>query len=516
MLEPGSTDSDPARAEAHFAAPPFSGRMLTIVERNSRGWIYQAALLAAMCVGIFAVTLGPVHRTFLQLPTDFNEGWNAYHSVIALSGGVLYPPVDSFISTNYPPLSFYLVGLVGKLIGDNIIAGRLIALVSLLVVSFNVYRLVLLLGGARFFAGFSSVLFLLYIGTNAPGYVAMNDPQWLGHAVVTTGALYFLRAQASPRPFRYLLLSSLLCVIGVLIKQNLIVLPLAVFIWSACHDRRRLLSWTVLNLIIGMAFLILAISIYGSILLQDIFLHDRVMSFRVLTSNVIRFFSPLTPLLLYAALLGTMAGHENRIRFALIYVAVAGALALFFLSGELCDVNIVFDLIIALSISAGLFGSHIVSMFAANFRQLAPTAIALIMVSVCLPTLAQALRNSADMVREDHGQRQAYQELIAEIARSKGPVACEMPSLCYWAGKSFDLDTGNYLQKIKKGRVSPEVLRQRIDEGYYTYLQGTILPGATKFRTTRMVGEDLSRDVEKHYAVVRQVGEQFLLAPRRD
>jgi MFS family permease len=515
MLEPGGTDSDPTRAEAHFAAPPFSGPILTVVEHRAPERVYQAALLVVMCLGIVAVTFGPIHRTFLQLPTDFNEGWNAYHSVIALSGGVLYPPVDSFISTNYPPLSFYLVGFVGKLIGDNIIAGRLISLVSLLAVSFNIYRLVHLLGGARFFAGFSSMLFLLYIGTNASGYVAMNDPQWLGHAFVTSGAVFFLRAQESPRPFRYLLPSSLLCVTGVLIKQNLIVLPLAIFVWSACHDRRRLLSWTILNLIIGFTLLILAVSTYGSVLLQDIFLHDRVMSLRILTSNVVRFFSPMTPLLLYAALLGTMAGHENRIRFVLIYVAVAGALALLFLSGELCDVNIVFDLIIALSVAAGLFGSRIVPMFAANFRQLAPTATALIMASVCLPTLALALRNSADMVREDRGQRQAYQELIAEIARSKGPVACEMISLCYWAGKSFDLDAGNYLQKIKKGRVSPEVLRQRIDEGYYTYLQGTILPGATKLPTTSMVGEDLSRDVEKHYAVVRQVGEQLLLAPRR-
>jgi hypothetical protein len=38
-------------------------------------------------------------------------------------------------------------------------------------------------------------------------------------------------------------------------------------------------------------------------------------------------------------------------------VLIAGALGLFFLSGELCDVNIAFDLIIALCITAGLLGA---------------------------------------------------------------------------------------------------------------------------------------------------------------
>jgi Dolichyl-phosphate-mannose-protein mannosyltransferase len=478
-------------------------------------WLYQAALLTAMGLGIVAVILGPIHRTFLQLPTDNNEGWNAYHAIIALSGGVLYPPVDSFISTNYPPLSFYIVGFVGKLIGDNIVAGRLISLVSLLTVSVNIYQLARLLGGERFFAGFSSMLFLLYIGTNASGYVSMNDPQWLGHAFVTSGALYFLRAQASRRPFGYALLSSLLCVAGVLVKQNLIVLPLAVFAWSVFNDRRQLLTWTLLSLVIGLSIVALAMASYGSVFLQDIFLQPRVMSFRKFDSNVIRYVMPLTQLVLYAALLGAVAGREQRIRFALIYVGVAGALGLFFLSGELCDVNIVFDLIIALSISAGLLGSHLVSMFAANYRQLAPAATALVMASVCFPTFAQALEHSVDLVREDRGQRQAYQDLITEIAMSKGPVACEMTSLCYWAGKSFELDAHNYLQKIKKGKVGPDRLRQRIDEGFYAYIQATILPQGTRLQASTMVGNELSRDVEEHYAVIRQVGDQQLLAPRR-
>lgn len=477
-------------------------------------WLSQAAVLTVVGLGIVAVMLGPIHRTFLQLPTDNNEGWNAYHAIIALSGGVLYPPADSFISTNYPPLSFYIVGYAGKLTGDYIVAGRLISLVGLLTVSVNIYRLARLLGGERFFAGFSSMLFLLYIGTNASGYVSMNDPQWLGHAFVTSGALYFFRAQASRRPFGCALLSSLLCVAGVLVKQNLIVLPLAVFAWSLFNDRRQLLTWTLLSLVIGLGAVALAIASYGSVFLQDVFLHQRVMSFRKFDSNVIRFVMPLAPLVLYAALLAAAAGRDQRIRFALVYVAVAGAFGLFFLCGELCDVNIVFDLIIALSISAGLFGSRLVSMFASAYRQSAPAATALAIASVCLPTIAQAVGNSVELIREDRGQRQAYHDLIAEIAGSKGPVACEMTSLCYWAGKSFELDAHNYLQKMKKGKVGPDLLRQRVDEGYYAYILATISPQETRLPAATMVGSELSRDVAAHYTVSSQVGDQLLLARR--
>ena len=474
----------------------------------------QAALLAAMLLAVLAVMLGSLHHTFLHVPTDNNEGWNAYHALLAFSGGVLYPPADSLISTNYTPLSFFIVGFAGKLIGDNIIAGRLISILSLLAVSINVFWLTRLLGGERFFAVFASLLFLLYVGTNAAGYVAMNDPQWLGHAFTTLGAVFFLVAQERSRPMRYVLLSSLLCVIGVLIKQNLVVLPLTLFVWSLFNGRRHLLSWTLLSLGIGTILLLPAILKYGPVLLQDIFLHQRVISLRRFELNVIRFVMPLVPLMVYAAILSAAMWRDKRTRFALVYMLIAGALGLFFLSGELCDVNIVFDLIIALCITAGLFGSYVASVLTANYRQWT-AAVALILASVCLPALGQSILDSLERVREDHRVGMAYQDLIGQIAVSPGPVACEMTSLCYWAGKSFELDAHNYLEKIKKGTVAPDLLKKLIDEQFFSYLEATVPPGRTRPTTVSMVGEDLSSDVDAHYILVRQVGEQRLLAPRR-
>ncbi len=474
----------------------------------------QAALLAAMVLGVLAVMLGSLHHTFLHVPVDNNEGWNAYHALLALSGGVLYPPADSLISTNYPPLSFFIVGFAGKLIGDNIIAGRLISIVSLLAVSINVFWLTRLLGGARFFAAFSSLLFLLYIGANAAVYVAMNDPQWLGHAFTTLGAVFFLVAQQRSQPVRGMVLSSVLCVVGVLIKQNLVVLPLALFAWALFNERRQLWSWTFLNLSIGSSLLLLAVLKYGPVSLQDIFLHQRVISLSKLQANAIRYVIPLLPLLVYAAILGAARWHDRRTRFALIYVLIAGALGLFFLSGELCDVNMVFDLIIALCITAGLFGTWVISMLQESHRQWA-AAVALILASACLPELGRSMFESLNRVREDHALRQPYQDLIGQIAASPGPVACEMTSLCYWAGKNFELDAHNYLEKIKKGKVTADRLKKLIDDESFNYLEATAPLSGTRPVTVNLVGEDLSRDVDAHYVIVRQVGEQWLLARRR-
>jgi hypothetical protein len=493
MLEPHTNEPNPAR-------PAVSETL-------------QYALLGAMVLAVSAVMLGSLHHTFLRVPTDNNEGWNAYHALIALSGGVLYPPADALISTNYPPLSFFIVGYAGRLIGDNIIAGRLISIMSLLAVSINVFWLTRLLGGERFFAAFSSLLFLLYVGENAAGYVAMNDPQWLGHAIITLGAVFFLVMQERSPPMRYVLLSSLLCVIGVLIKQNLVVLPLALFVWSLFNGRRNLLSWTLLSLLIGSLLLLLTTLRYGPVSLQDIFLNQRVISARKFESNAIRFVMPLVPLMVYPAILSAAMWRDKRTRFALLYVLIAGALGLFFLSGELCDVNIVFDLIIALCITAGLFGTCVMSMFK-SYRQWT-AAVALILASVCLPALGQSALDSLERVRQDRSLGRAYQDLIGEIAASPGPVACEMTSLCYWAGKSFELDAHNYLQKIKRGKVSPGLLRKLIDDQYFSYLEATAPLDRTRPATTSMLGQDLSGDVDARYIIVRQVGEQRLLAPRR-
>ncbi len=88
-----------------------------------------AACIAALGVLVTFAFVRNLSLAFLQVPLDPREGWNAYHAAAAF-GGRLYPVFPSMMFNNYPPVSFLLVGGLGKLIGDNIVAGRLLALIS--------------------------------------------------------------------------------------------------------------------------------------------------------------------------------------------------------------------------------------------------------------------------------------------------------------------------------------------------------------------------------------------------
>ncbi len=108
----------------------------------------NAALFGLLAASVLTLFLQPLWSITARIPASYDEGWNAYHAAAAIGGGTLYPPRSALISDNYPPLSFYVVGALGHLVGDNIIAGRFIALASLLVVAGNVFFVLRALGEA--------------------------------------------------------------------------------------------------------------------------------------------------------------------------------------------------------------------------------------------------------------------------------------------------------------------------------------------------------------------------------
>src|SRR5437868_11040222 len=72
------------------------------------------ALSVTLLWGVLALlTLTLLARNVLAIPVlaplDPNEGWNAAHALALLAGHGLYPPPQSLMVNNYPPLSFYLV-----------------------------------------------------------------------------------------------------------------------------------------------------------------------------------------------------------------------------------------------------------------------------------------------------------------------------------------------------------------------------------------------------------------------
>ena len=122
-----------------------------------------------------------------QIALDPNEGWNAAHALRWLAGGPLYPSRDGWMINNYPPLSFYIVGTLTRLTHDAVIAGRLLAALSFLAVC-GLIPAVLRLSGATPRAALLAMLVFAATLLIASNYVAMDDPQMLGHALADGGA----------------------------------------------------------------------------------------------------------------------------------------------------------------------------------------------------------------------------------------------------------------------------------------------------------------------------------------
>ncbi len=115
----------------------------------------------------------------MRIPLNYNEGWLAFYAARAVHGGVLYPPPGAFTTNNYPPLSFYLTGALAAAVGDNVVAGRLIAIAALGLAAGGIGVCARRLGARAPAAATGAILFLLFNLTFFHTYVAMADPQWL-------------------------------------------------------------------------------------------------------------------------------------------------------------------------------------------------------------------------------------------------------------------------------------------------------------------------------------------------
>jgi len=86
-------------------------------------------IVFAALVAIFVLWLG--WRISFPLEIDGNEAFNAWHADNAFSPNKLYPNPDVLILNNYPPLSFIVVRLISSIFANEIVAGRILSLLSI-------------------------------------------------------------------------------------------------------------------------------------------------------------------------------------------------------------------------------------------------------------------------------------------------------------------------------------------------------------------------------------------------
>ncbi len=219
----------------------------------------SAILWAAMTLMTALLLARNALAIAVPAPLDPNEGWNAAHALALLSGRALYPPPGGLMVNNYPPLSFYLTAAIAEWTGDAVVAGRALSLLAFLGVGAGIALACRRMGcGLRACVG-AMVFFaaVLLVGSD---YVAMADPQLLGHAVQLAALQLLFRGQTVPAAAAF--------AASLFIKHNLLALPLTATGWLLWRDRRAALYFMLCGIAVAGLGLILFRQAYGFDLLR--------------------------------------------------------------------------------------------------------------------------------------------------------------------------------------------------------------------------------------------------------
>jgi len=401
----------------------------------------------------------------LRVPLDPNEGWNAYHAVAATTGGSLYPDAASFMTDNYPPLSFYVVGRLGRMIGDDIIAGRILSLASF---AFASCAIAMLAGhwscsGPRGFspacapegarsndssALFASLLFAASLLLFSD-YVGMNDPQLFGHALQMSALLLLVFARR--RSLLIDVLAAALLVTGLFVKHNLAALPFAMLVWIAVREPRRAGCLAALMLAMTAAGLGVFRWSFGFDLLSRL-ASPRTYALSNLTVNFENWIVWAAVPLAATLILGLRNRRDAGAMFPAIYAVTGTLLGLLLSGGAGVDANAMFDANIAIALGSGLAVARL-----RNEAQ-RPIASAVLAAALSIPfAVAIAINWDPDWLDADFWLHPLQDEAglaqadIAWLKLHHGPVLCQTLALCYWAGKPAEADVFNLDQQFKTG-----------------------------------------------------------------
>ena len=462
---------------------------------------YKIGFHLALAVLVLGCAAGLVHAISiigLRVPLDPNEGWNAYFAQMALRFGSPYPPAGGLLVNNYPPLSFYLIGQLTRICGDAIVTGRIVSLMSLAVTAFGISRVLALMGCSRPETLFAALLFVACLMLTSD-YVGMDDPQLLGHAISVWGAVALLRA---PIRSRAAVIAASLFALAFFVKHNLVLLPLSLVAWLTLVNRREALTFVASLAIFVLIGLGIFRSLYGIGLFHQL-ASERSYAFENVRA-ALQNWLPWAAVPLCGALLLYVLGRRDRFAvLASMYAAIAVVGGLFFSSGAGVDANALFDADIALSFCAGLLLNRL------EYRSIGVVAAFLYLAS---PAILLGYTESDWTVADYwlHPMADGRRTVDAELSLLKttpDPVLCEMLSLCYWAGKSPQVDVFNLDQRFRVIPGSDAPLVRTIEAKHFSLI---VLESLKPFPLVG--GTEVA--LKRNYKTVRADDDRVFFMPR--
>ena len=468
---------------------------------DGRGSGGRAAVRAA-CVLLALACLPAIIRAVLSVPLhlslNYNEGWNAYHTLDLVSGRALYSHTRSFFFNNYPPLSFYIVAAWTRVAGDPIVAGRTLSMAA-----FLLWTIVLARAAERFGIRHPDAWFgaLSFAATTLlfTDYVGIDDPQLLGDAIAASGLLVLQRA---PRTVPRLFVAALLFSIGVFIKQNLIALPLACIAWLLTTDRSA--GWRLIGLgaVCGAAGFAVFAMLCGPgfvIQLMDPRAYLPLKGVWMAVQWIVRWLAALGLLWIVCR----QRPDDEAVRFCAIYVCIAGGIGFVLSGGAGTNWNVLFDASWAVCLGIAVVLDR---WRRAEQRGWLMAACLIVPAIAVVAGVRPESRSAGYWLTPRSAEAADAARGIDFLAHHDGPALCEDLALCFWAGKPVEVDVFNTQQNILRGKVDAADLVRLVEAHYFGAVQMEPSP--------RDLGGGASQALRRRYRVDHEDVTGWYLLPR--
>ena len=429
----------------------------------------SAVYLASFGTIALYFLIWPIWRAQFPLEIWPTEGWNAYLQDAAGSFRSLYPAANDLTGNNYPPLSFYFVGLLGKLLGaDNLYVGRALSIAGLLGIALEILLCARILVRSVTGPAIGALWYIAIMAHNSTIYVGADDPQIAGEAIMGAALVLFLRSdrdRRSPVP------ALLLMVVGGFWKHNMIAIPLTAVIWLLLRDRSQAWRPLLISLAAVMAgFVVCALS-FGERFFDDL-LAPREYHF----GNVLARAGHLQWCALAFAIWAVWAISDNRSKaacFTSLHIGCGLGASVLQWFGDGVMGSAEFDLLIALGISVGVTLARMdQSWFACYVRTnylRDAMVLALVLRLIVTERQEDALLMLSPQFRSylDAGAREVKAE-AAVISAIPGQVYCSNQVVCRLAGKPYAVDEFKIEELLKTDRVTFDGLADEIRRDHIT------------------------------------------------
>jgi hypothetical protein len=436
------------------------------IEKTTRLW---TAVILLMGLSVVAISWFPL-LSITALPSEsYNEGWNAYRQWMTVEGQPLYGIHPTLWTTNYPLLSFHIIGLLGAAKGNMVLVGRIVCCASLIATSMLVGSIVRGIIGSRSGAFYAGLCLLAWLGCFHGAGRALNDPELLSVAFTTFGLFAYLKAPRSPI---WAALSAIAFAVSLFTKHDLLAFPLSVGVHLLiARNWRTLAIFLVTGIVAAGLLLTLSFQLDGPYFFTEL-LQPRAYSLQNLCEETFHYLLHfLVPLLVGVVFLSCDNSTPYR-SFLFTLLISTNLAAVYFSGGDGVGSNIFYAPVIADLISC------VIAICWLERRALkVPHVGQSFKIALTISTLAGALmvpfQIHSDIVAQLRmpAATKAAQQAIALLESMNGPAICEDLLLCYEAGKPMDYDPYYVKDQVLIGRVQETAILAMLTAHHYTAIQ---------------------------------------------